>query len=316
MESASCTWCTRTTKSKKERRLTLSRVHVLDGDVGSDGLVLPVDEDPESEIGLGKLEVGGDSSLEGLVGLVLEHSEDGKVRRRDVLVVERGKVEPLVLLEGLVGDDLRRRKGDSASSSKDNMREAGRTDLRCEVEMLLLLLPLLGVELYPLVLESLSEMRRGVGLGEGLENLVDGALSDVDQHVGVGEPLRGSSCVIVVVVSRLVPSGRGEFSSVVVLENLLVGDGGDSVVVVLEPLSVLLRLDQGEVVSAVKVSGVDEDSVKLVDVVVVSLGVLVEVLSEVELEGELVTVVDLVEEDRDESGRVSSGEEARDGKSP
>lgn len=182
--------------------------------------------------------------------------------------------------------------------------------------MLLLLLPLLGVELYPLVLESLSEMRRGVGLGEGLENLVDGALSDVDQHVGVGEPLRGSSCVIVVVVSRLVPSGRGEFSSVVVLENLLVGDGGDSVVVVLEPLSVLLRLDQGEVVSAVKVSGVDEDSVKLVDVVVVSLGVLVEVLSEVELEGELVTVVDLVEEDRDESGRVSSGEEARDGKSP
>lgn len=157
--------------------------------------------------------------------------------------------------------------------------------------MLLLLLPLLGIELYPFVLESLPEMRRGIVLGERLENVVDRTLPDVDEHVGVGEPLGRSSRVVV--VPRLVSSWRRQLSSVVVLENFFVGNGSDSVVVVLEPLAILLGLDQSEIVTPVKISSVNENSVKLVDVVVVSFGVLVEVLSEIELEGELVSIVDL-----------------------
>jgi len=101
--------CSRGRRRERFARLTLSVIHILDGDVGSNGLVLPVNEDPESEVGLGVLEVGGDSSLERLVGLVLEDSEVGELRRRDVLVVERGEIEPLVFLEGRVGDDLRKR---------------------------------------------------------------------------------------------------------------------------------------------------------------------------------------------------------------
>jgi len=176
--------------------------------------------------------------------------------------------------------------------------------------MLLLLLPLLGIELYSFVLESLPEMRRGIVLGERLEDVVDRTLPDVDEHVGVGEPL-GRSSRVVVVVPRLVSSWGRKLSSVVVLENLLVGNRSDSVVVVLEPLSILLGLDESEIVTAVEISSVNEDSVKLVDVVVVSFSVLVEVGSEVELEGKLVSIVDLLRRKEKREGRRVELESAR-----
>jgi hypothetical protein len=57
--------------------------------------------------------------------------------------------------------------------------------------VLLLFLALLGVELYPLLLEPLAEVGGRVGVGERLEDLVKLALADVDEHVGVGEPFGG-----------------------------------------------------------------------------------------------------------------------------
>lgn len=68
--------------------------------------------------------MGSDSSLERLVGLVLEDSEDGELRRRDILVVERGEIETLVLLEGLVSDDLR--KGSQTKGEKVSFGERSR----------------------------------------------------------------------------------------------------------------------------------------------------------------------------------------------
>jgi len=47
-----------------------------------------------------------DALLELDVRLLLEHAEGGQVGRKPVLVLKAGKIEPLMLLEGLVRDDL------------------------------------------------------------------------------------------------------------------------------------------------------------------------------------------------------------------
>lgn len=281
---------------------TEGAVHVLDGRVGPDRLVLTVDEHPEPEVGLGDLVFLGHPGLEALVGLVLEHAEAGQLGRRDVLVLKRGEVEALVLSEGVLGDDLRAARGVSASEPaggargrRKRERERERAHLGREVEVLLLLLALLRLGLSALVLQTLPEVRRGVRLAEGEEHLVEIALADVDEHVRIGEALGRASGVaggVGVRVGGRVGQAR-DLAAVVVLEDLLVRDGRDSVIVVLEPLAVLLGFDESEVVAAVEVAGVDEDAVEFVDIRAGSVGVLVEVLAEVELERELVSVVDL-----------------------
>lgn len=47
-----------------------------------------------------------DALLELNVRLLFEHAEGGQLGREPVLVLEAGKIEPLVLLKGLVRDDL------------------------------------------------------------------------------------------------------------------------------------------------------------------------------------------------------------------
>ena len=47
-----------------------------------------------------------DALLELDVRLLFEHTEGGQLGREPVLVLEAGKIEPLVLLKGLVRDDL------------------------------------------------------------------------------------------------------------------------------------------------------------------------------------------------------------------
>jgi hypothetical protein len=56
------------------------------------------------------------------------------------------------------------------------------------------------------------------------------------------------------------------FSTIVVLEDLLVGDGCHTVVVKLEPPAVGLGLDKRKVVTAVQIARMDEDAVEVVDV--------------------------------------------------
>jgi hypothetical protein len=280
--------------------LTRDALELLHRRVWTDGLVLSVDEDPESEVGDGNLHRLSDSSLEGLVRLGLKHSISWEIGRRDVLVLEAGEIEALVLLEGGVGDELQAEGGarqrivsllSPKSVSREELRdqERGETHLGSQVQMLLLLLPLLRIQLLFLILEPFPQMTRSVSLGERLEHLLGRALPDVDEHVGVGEALRRP---------RRIPREVGrrradDLASVVVLEDLLVGDRRDAVVVVLEPLSVLLRLDEGKVVTAVEVAGMDEDTVELVLVVLGEVGSFVEVLGQVDLEGVLVSVVNL-----------------------
>jgi hypothetical protein len=269
--------------------LTRDALELLHRRVWTDGLVLSVDEDPESEVGDGNLHRLSDSSLEGLVRLGLKHSISWEIGRRDVLVLEAGEIEALVLLEGGVGDELQAEGGarqrivsllSPKSVSREELRdqERGETHLGSQVQMLLLLLPLLRIQLLFLILEPFPQMTRSVSLGERLEHLLGRALPDVDEHVGVGEALRRP---------RRIPREVGrrradDLASVVVLEDLLVGDRRDAV-----------RLDEGKVVTAVEVAGMDEDTVELVLVVLGEVGSFVEVLGQVDLEGVLVSVVNL-----------------------
>jgi hypothetical protein len=70
-------------------------------------------------------------------------------------------------------------------------------------------------------------------------------------------------------------------STVVVLQDLLVGDRGNTIVIELEPSSVFLGFDQGEVVSTVEITRVDQDTM-LVHVRHGLISLLVEVLGEVD----------------------------------
>lgn len=74
--------------------------------IGADGLVLPVDENPEANVVHRNGKVVCDARLEETVRLLLQDTEGGQVRRWPVLLVERCKVEALVLCKVIICDDL------------------------------------------------------------------------------------------------------------------------------------------------------------------------------------------------------------------
>jgi hypothetical protein len=82
-------------------------------------------------------------------------------------------------------------------------------------------------------------------------------------------------------------------TTVVVLRDLLVGDRGNPVIVVFEPSTVLLRLDEREVMAAMQITGMYENTMKFVHRRWWSLLFIVQELGQVDGEGELVAVVDL-----------------------
>lgn len=79
----------------------------------------------------------------------------------------------------------------------------------------------------------------------------------------------------------------------VVLEDLAIGNRDDAIVVEAEPATLGGGLDVDKVVAAVDVARVDEDAVELVVVALRAVGRVGEVLTQVNLEGVLVAVVDL-----------------------
>lgn len=86
--------------------LTLIGFAIQYGYIGSNGLVLSVDHDPQLEVVDGIVIMLGDSLLEFGERLILQYPESGKLRRRDVFLIERGQVESLVFAERLVRDNL------------------------------------------------------------------------------------------------------------------------------------------------------------------------------------------------------------------
>lgn len=78
----------------------------MDGGIGTDSLILTVDQNPKTELPLGDFEVLRDTLLKGEEVFGLQHSEGGQLGSRQVLVVEGSKIETLVAREDVIGDDL------------------------------------------------------------------------------------------------------------------------------------------------------------------------------------------------------------------
>jgi hypothetical protein len=71
-----------------------------------DGLVLPPNKYPKPNAVWMLRKMCRNALLELDVRFLFEHAEGGKLRRGPVLVLEASEIEPLMLLEGLVCDDL------------------------------------------------------------------------------------------------------------------------------------------------------------------------------------------------------------------
>lgn len=188
----------------------------------------------------------------------------------------------------------------------------GGTYLGREVEVLLVAFSLLLFSIVALTIQSdawrivaaLVRVLRQVGerggrteMGwnllsrDGGEDLRDLGLADVHEHVRVGESLHRS---LGRRLGRRVDSAVDEaLSSVVVLEHLAIRDGDDTVVVEAQPSAIGRGLDVDEIVATVDVSRMDEDAVELVVVALASVGFVVQVLSQVDLQRVLISVVDL-----------------------
>ena len=128
--------------------LTQSRLVLRYMCVRTDGLVLPVDEDPQPDLGLGVVEVLRDALLEHAICLVLQDAEGGQIRCGPVPLVESGKIEAFVLREGIIGDDLNLASGTLLMAGEDG------THLGCQVQVLFLAFPLLRLHLKTLLLEA------------------------------------------------------------------------------------------------------------------------------------------------------------------
>ena len=74
--------------------------------IRSNSLILSVDQNPQTNLVLGIVEVLRNARLEGAVRLVLENTECGKVRCRPVSLIETRQIKSLMLIESLVRDNL------------------------------------------------------------------------------------------------------------------------------------------------------------------------------------------------------------------
>lgn len=104
-------------------------------------------------------------------------------------------------------------------------------------------------------------MRGCVLLGEGWQHLIDLALADINQHVRIREPLH-RPCLI------SLKSGHNAvqcLATIVLFQYFTVSHRRHPIVVELEPSSLVIRLDESEVVTAVEITRVDEYTMKLVD---------------------------------------------------
>lgn len=97
--------------------LTLIRFILRDRHVWADRLVLTIDHNPKPEGVRLVSELLGDPLPEAGERFGFEDAEAGQVGWGDVLLVERGHVESLMLREGVVRDDLTNSRDEACSSA-------------------------------------------------------------------------------------------------------------------------------------------------------------------------------------------------------
>ncbi len=76
--------------------------------VGSNSLILSVDENPQPDLALRIVEMLRYAGFEGTVCFTLEDSERGEIGRRPVPLIEGGQIKAFMLTECLVGNNLGR----------------------------------------------------------------------------------------------------------------------------------------------------------------------------------------------------------------
>jgi hypothetical protein len=105
------------------------RVLVADRRIGTDGLVLAVDENPEADVVRVVAVVPSDLRSEVEVRLSFRNAVSREIRGGNGAFVEGGKIEALVLLESLLRDDLRGESGVRLSEKRVERKESKRRTL-------------------------------------------------------------------------------------------------------------------------------------------------------------------------------------------
>lgn len=133
-------------------------------------------------------------------------------------------------------------------------------------------------------------MSWSVVLREGCKDLINSSLPNVYQHVSIGKPFHSSRLIALQWRQKTVQN----FSAIILFENFFICHRSNSVVVELQPPSIPVGLDESEIVAAMQISRVDENTMQLVYPVLILFGdSLVNIVCKVDFKGELVSVVDL-----------------------
>jgi hypothetical protein len=132
-------------------------------------------------------------------------------------------------------------------------------------------------------------VRRSIIVAEWSQDFINRRLADVDQHVGVREPLHCSDLIPLCLRHNSVEW----LSAIILLQDLAVRHACHPVIIKLEPRGSPIWFDESEVVSTMKVTGVNEDTVELVFTGLGPVSRHVEEFVKVDFEGEFETIVDL-----------------------
>ena len=132
-------------------------------------------------------------------------------------------------------------------------------------------------------------MRGSIILSERRQDFIDRRVTDVHQHVSVGEPLH---------CPNLIPLCLGDdpvqrLPTVVLLKNFPVRHRRHPIVIEFEPPGIPIWFDECEVVSTMEVTRVYEYAVKLIFRGFGPVSCLVEEFLKVNFEGEFEAIVDL-----------------------
>jgi hypothetical protein len=103
-------------------------------------------------------------------------------------------------------------------------------------------------------------MGRRVFLLEGSEHLVNSGLSNVHQHVRIGEPLHSANRGTLQCRGYTIDS----LSAIVLFEDFLISHRCDPVIIKLEPSRLSVRFDQGKIMATMQVPGVHQDTMQLI----------------------------------------------------
>lgn len=134
-------------------------------------------------------------------------------------------------------------------------------------------------------------MSRGVFFLERCQDLVNGSLTNINQHVRVRESLHRPDLITLHWRCQSIQW----LATIVLLEDFTISDWGHAIIVKLQPPCFAVRLDECEVMATMKITGMHQHAVQLVHPWVRSVCSLVEEFAEINLEWEFVAIVDLSE---------------------